>query len=289
MHSKKPKLALFREGGEEQGEPEQAEVQAIPLPPSSATPGAPPSYQDAVSVEDFGLAMLRGMGFRGEPSAPPCLLEGRPALLGLGAGLALQAGTRQFICRGSVCQVRGTHRFAVVRQADGVPGQDMVRVALLAAGGGALEELVLPRAQLVLQDMAQLPETHPARQAAAQIERLAETETATAPKTTWLRPGLRVLVAQPKSAWFKHKGWVARVDADGRCIVKMDGEGEHEFKQRHLQTSVQVGRPALLLARPGALVGLVEDKDKLRALVRLPSGEPEWLSLDDVCEVVEET
>ena len=34
---------------------------------------------------------------------------------------------------------------------------------------------------------------------------------------------------------------------------------------------------------------LVEDKDKLRALVRLPAGEPEWLSLDDVCEVVADT
>ncbi|KAH9261037.1 hypothetical protein BASA81_000767 [Batrachochytrium salamandrivorans] len=301
MHSKKPKLALFREAEGEaflEGEalPEGEDL-AIPLPaqgdpdrPDRPDPHAP-AYR--VPVERFGLALLRGMGYRGEEGCAPCLPQGRPGLLGLGAGLALQPGARQFVCNGSVCQVRGTHRFAVVRQTDGVPGPDMVRVALLGAGG-ALEELALPRAQLVLQDLARLPASHAARRAAAQLEEAARAEPpkqveaaarAEPKQAAWLRPGLRVLVARPGSPWFKHKGWVARASGHGLGVVRLDGGGEHEFKQRHLQTTVQVGRPALLLARPGLVVGLVEDKDKRRALLRLPAGEPQWLPLDDVCEI----
>lgn len=334
--NKKPKLAIFQTKEEEEDDEDEdvKSVKPIPLPsrveanapllndmkrirddpaefqryvdtrPNALSP-TDSIYNGTMPIESFGLAMLRGMGYKEEKDkqVQPYLLEGRPGLLGLGAKIVHEKQStslrpakqqqRKYICNGSVCQLAGTHRLVVVKQTDGVPGLDMIKVEALNLDG-QIEELIVPKLQLILQDLDRLPETHPAHSIVAQVEaahaaRRRDDEVVKSPSRLWIQPHLRVLITQEKSKVFKKKGWIVSVnEAEKTCLVRIAAdteEEEYEFKERHLQTTVEVGKRAIIVRGAQKLrIGVVENKDKKRALVRFDDAT-EWVPLDDICEV----
>jgi G patch domain/KOW motif-containing protein len=268
---------------------------------------------DKVPVEQFGMAMLRGMGYTPDVgvgkgsharSVAPYLLEGRPALLGLGAkpkepdaaasGRRHQS-SRAFITIGALVRITDGP-YAVVVQTDGVPGLDAVRVRVdrREAGGGPerLQEVVCPRSALTLvPDPAALPQDHPGRALVLAHERQvrrdlqaaalppsaqpppaqpppAQPRPSGAPPPRWLREGLVVKVVDEAHALFKQKCVVRAVDDAWTCVLET-GQGQRVagVRQDALQTVLPKPQGHVLVvagARHGGESGVVVELDKAR-------------------------
>jgi G patch domain/KOW motif-containing protein len=166
-----------------------------------------PELDDAqyrqVRIEDFGAAMLRGMGWKedaaageeGKAAPRAFVTEARPAQLGLGAmpkpelreqvrakSSSGGGGSSSWLCDDAVVRVTaGRHEgeVAVVKQADGVPGLNNV-VLYLDPGAdagllAALPEVMVSRSavQLVFSTVAGVPPEGAALLRRAQRERAA--------------------------------------------------------------------------------------------------------------------
>jgi len=271
---------------------------------------------DKVPIEEFGMAMLRGMGYREDVgvgkgdnarTVQPYLLEGRPALLGLGAkpkpgDVNPRQRGRAYVAIGSLVRLQ-SGAYGVVTQTDGVPGLECVRVHALLPGADRATELVVPRKTLVLEgDPTALPEGHPARAAILAHER--ETRAAPQPAAAaatdddgggaslaWLRKGLVVKVVDEAHAQFKQKCQVVAVTGARTCELRApDGSLHSAVPQHSVQTVVPKPRGAVVVVQASAgaragEAGVVEELDKKqqRALVRV--GERSvWLAYDAVCQ-----
>jgi len=277
---------------------------------------------DKVPIEEFGMAMLRGMGYREDVgvgkgdnarTVQPYLLEGRPALLGLGAkpkpgdaNPRSQRG-RAYIAIGSLVRIQ-SGAYGVVTQTDGVPGLECVRVHALLPGADRCTELVVSRKTLALEgDPTALPDGHPGRAAILAHEREAKTAShqpqpaaaaaaaaAAEDALLWLRKGLVVKVVDEHHAQFKQKCEVVAVAAAVRtCKLRAsDGSLHGGVPQHSVQTVVPKAGGAVVVVQASAgaragEAGVVEELDKKqqRALIRL--GERAvWLAYDAACQTV---
>ena len=274
---------------------------------------SPSNYQ--IPVEAFGKAMLQGMGFSedDENNIQPYLLEGRPNLLGLGAKVSLNQtekqskGTqRQYLAKGSVCQIDGTHRFAVITQTDGVPGLDMVKVRTFKSldqdhyADQELIELEVPRKKIILvTNFQQLPETHPAKLVYALNEKLSSKTSESflkKQKTSnfWVREGLRVLyVNERDSENYKKKAQILEVDESGLSTIQFEKKSGilKDVKEKYLQTLVSDRPNAQVLVvagkrKRGQIGNLVtREKSKNKALLKFDDDTEEWFELDDISEI----
>jgi len=153
----------------------------------SSRPDADESQFQKVHIEDFGAAMLRGMMGGKDPDRmdekDDSSFAPRPALLGLGATMKPGMNGRKnkrgkeekgngqlpgfsWLCNSAVVKVKeGIHEgeFAVVKQADGVPGLNNILLWLDAGSDGKqgeLKEEVVKRNLLEMIDHSQLPPNH---------------------------------------------------------------------------------------------------------------------------------
>jgi G patch domain/KOW motif-containing protein len=251
-----------------------------------------------IPIEDFGKAMLMGMGFdpNKEDESPqnkviePYLLDGRPSLLGLGAkpkqeDAKLQQhqrkNKRQFLTIGSLGQIEGTHRFAVAIQTDGVPGLDMIRVRTpgIRAFGEDENELIeieLPRKKFVLLDSAKLSESHPGHRVIMMNDKKTAEEAVKAQEAFekrrkmmieeehraidyWVRKGLHVLIVDEKDEEnYRQKGVIIDVNEDGRSDVRLE-KRPNQIIKRVKQKYLQTVVPD----KPGCKIIVVEGKKRL--------------------------
>ena len=285
---------------------------------------AAPTEPDAdtfrrVPLENFGLRLMKGMGFNPDDGkvgvgsrarhVEAADSAGRPALLGLGAkpradagGAPWRANQRKHIVIHELVRFvdgprRGKH--AVVTQTDGVPGLSMVRLELLGERDDELVEVTAPRDQLELVPKAGADGAHPGYAVLAAYERVAARRAASAPAAPhskpaapplgWLREGIMVKVVDERHAEYRRSGAVVMVTdpARRRCAVQMPGALLSDVPMDALQTVVpRRGAPAVVVAGPHAGergVSLDTDPARQRAQVRLDADSSvRWLSYDDV-------
>ena len=284
-----------------------------------------------IPIEAFGRAMLEGMGYKEEEEdvVQPYLLDGRPTLLGLGAKAKPQDSVRNtnkrvYVVIGSLGQIEGTHRFAVVIQTDGVPGLDMIRVrtpgiASLGEDEKELKEVDLPKKKfLLITNVESLGESHPARRILAMNETLVAEDAKKADEAFnkrqrktllldddsnnkhWFRVGIRVLIVDEKDRDnYRKKGSIVRVDEeDGRCDVRLDKDPlmvVKRLKEKYLQTVVpdKPGSKLVVISgrqrrRRGEIAELVErNKITGKARLKFSDGEEESFEFDDICELAD--
>lgn len=261
------------------------------------------SYQ-AIPVESFGAALLRGMGWHGEreEGAAEARKEGYSNRLGLGAvakppdakhahkpgnrasseAWALRGEERvraQTLREGDLVWLRAEGLAGVrarVVAVRGVAGLDRVRVLL--EDGRTTE---VRRAEAVLEEPAgpapaTEPSTAPSIAPSTEAQESALSVEVTQP-SNWLRAGIRVRVVSRRasSAAYLAKGTVTDVfmaGAEGALLLD-GGAALDRVKCRHLETVLpRVGALGVLLAgaRRGQLCRLLE-KDRARgeAVLRL--------------------
>ena len=285
-----------------------------------------------VPVASFGLGLLMGMGFSpesgevgyGKRAKKVDVMEqsGRPALLGLGAkpkaadaplgGYARRPGILHMTIGSLVRFVEGARmgKYAVVVQADGVPGLNTVRVESLNEKD-ELASSIVPRASLEIIPMDQVGRDHPGYAVIIAHERALQShasssgggcsqvgsapipteDSSTYPASLWLRARLVVKVVDPKSPHYKQKGVVVAVSdpkahtctlrmmSDG--ATKADGMEVRNVKQDALQTVLPKKDPkrGMLVRKCAAgdketLVVVRElGAAKERALVRADDGQ----------------
>jgi hypothetical protein len=141
-----------------------------------------------IPVEDFGLAMLRGMGYSekdgivgtGERAkhVEPVILNARPALLGLGAKPKLPdpiptsnstptttTTTRRYLTIGSLIRFTSPGpllgRFGIAIQTDGVPGMNTIKVEMLNPNSEEWEEKIISRSDVEIIPIETLNKDHP--------------------------------------------------------------------------------------------------------------------------------
>mmetsp|Transcript_4417 Transcript_4417/g.6589 ORF Transcript_4417/g.6589 Transcript_4417/m.6589 type:complete len:415 (+) Transcript_4417:138-1382(+) len=138
---------------------------------------------DKVEIEDFGRAMLRGMGWKDEKKekdkVKATILMPRPQMLGLGAlpkpaanasDAKKKGHSNNWLCNQAVVKINsGKHQgeFAVVKQADSVPGLNNIIIQLDPGADGAvmnvLPEIIIQRNMVELVNHLKLAENHPGR------------------------------------------------------------------------------------------------------------------------------
>ena len=242
---------------------------------------------ERVRIEDFGKAMLLGMGWREEDdkNVKPVWFKRREEKLGLGASSAVPE-----TLPGEAAKAKAKAKITPPKDISNEPSDPVV-----------IEEI----AEITITDSSSAPSEQPREDKVEKVEKSAKKRSRSpgrdgrekrarkepSARQGWAQEGLLVRIVNEKryKKYYTKKGVVRRTGEDGSVVKMIDsGEKLHDVACKDLETVVSKDAKSVLILK-GEYQGrsaklILKDGKKSRATVSIKGNEMR-LNLEDVCEI----